>query len=111
MNICTIGVQCFYGSIIQSVTLPTNMTTMPDQLLAGCGELLTVDLSGVTAFAQSGYDNRYHGGQFFNCTKLHTITNFPQNLTEITVALFRGCEQLSSFDIPSSVNVGSLMKR
>ena len=103
MNICTIGVQCFYGSIIQSVTLPTNMTTMPDQLLAGCGELLTVDLSGVTAFAQAGYDNRYHGGQFLNCTKLHTITNFPQNLTEITVALFKGCEQLSSFDIPSSV--------
>ena len=103
MNICTIGVKCFYGSIIQSVMLPTNMTTMPDQLLAGCGELLTVDLSGVTAFAQAGNDYRYHGGQFLDCTKLHTITNFPQNITELSVSLFRGCDSLSSFVFPPTV--------
>ena len=102
MDICVMVGSQFSGTIIQSITLPSNMTLLPNNMFSSCTELLTVDLSGITTFHTGGY-------QFHNCKKLHTISNFPQTITEIPPFCLTNCEMLTSFTIPPTVtSIGSL---
>jgi len=99
---------------LSSVTLPSNLTTIPQYAFSGCENLSTIDLpTGVTAidasaFASSGLTTiqlkgiTNIGARAFSASKLQSID--LSTVTEIGANAFQNCEQLGKTKFPSRNN-------
>lgn len=83
-----------YSSTVQTITIPSSVTTIGPGSFENCSSLQTVNIpSNVTLIG--AYAFRY-------CTSLQKI-DFPSSLSKIGMRAFEGCASLTSVDIPSSV--------
>lgn len=74
-----------YESKIQTIHIPTGITTVGEYAFAGCTELTQVSLpEGVTLIDE---------GAFMNCTNLERV-RLPASLKYIEAGVFQGCTAL-----------------
>lgn len=79
---------------LKSVTLPSGLTAIPNELFSGCSALTDVNIpESVT---------RIGNYAFKNCTTLKTVT-IPDSVTSIGDFAFMGCSVLTEIDLPDSV--------
>ncbi|MDE6418497.1 MAG: leucine-rich repeat domain-containing protein [Duncaniella sp.] len=92
-GVTSIG-RAFYGfKALTSVTLPSTLKVMGDQVFANCTGLTEVVIpEGVTKM----------GSVFFGCTGLTSVT-LPSTLTELNGNTFYGCTALASIELPESL--------
>ncbi len=84
-SVTTLGEDCFYGSGITSITIPSTVTTFKDGIFKYCDQLADVNLSeGMT---------RVSGEMFRYCTGLQEII-IPSSLTGLAYYAFQGCTNL-----------------
>ena len=77
----------FYGSQIQSITLPDTMTEIPDMLFMGSKKLKTITLPlGITKIGDKA---------FMGCAALTTVT-IPASVTEVGEYAFAECTALKT---------------
>lgn len=79
---------------LQSITIPSSVTSIGSYAFCGCTNLVSVTLPDLaTSIGTSAFDG---------CTNLISI-NLPNSLTTIESCLFRYCTSLQSITIPSLV--------
>ena len=117
-SVLRIGATAFQGcTALQSVTLPTGITTVSPGLLQGCVNLTSVSIPagvasvGAAAFAEcrslpslslpAGLTS-LGDSAFSNCRSLLALT-VPSGVTAIPGQLFRECRALASVSLPAGV--------
>ena len=84
----------FSGDSIISVTLPSNLKSIPSYAFQDCDLLSAIELpDSVTEIGS---------GAFLGCTSLTNVT-LPSNLKSIPSYAFENCYSLSTIDIPNTV--------
>lgn len=96
----TLGERCFYGSGLESVTLPVMLADGisadgTGSQFAGCASLKSVDMSGCTASLSLA------PSMFQNCTQLATVN--LNVVSKIGTSAFAGCSSLQHIGLPSSL--------
>jgi hypothetical protein len=76
-------------TLLESISIPTSVTTIDDFAFSGCSGLTTVTIpSGVTTIGNNA---------FAGCTALTSIT-LPSSVTTIDFNTFKGCTALTDFN-------------
>ncbi|MCQ2587550.1 MAG: leucine-rich repeat protein [Treponema sp.] len=84
----------FNGCKLESVTLPSSVTSIGRKAFYNCTRLTSVTIpSGVTSIGEDA---------FYNCTGLTSVT-IPSGVTSIGDRTFKKCTELTSITIPSGV--------
>ena len=93
-SLTSFGTSVFYGSGLESITIPASVTTISNQLFRNAKSLKSVTMSDdVTSI----------GDQVFNsCVALESI-KLPSSLTSLGANAFNGCSALKSVEIPEGV--------
>ena len=90
-----IGDYAFYYRDVQSIRIPSTITTIGDKVFQGCSKLCTVylpdRLESLGLFA------------FSRCDQLTSII-FPNQMTVIPRGAFESCRRLREVDLPESLN-------
>ena len=93
-NLKELGEGVFQNTGLQSIEIPTQITTINSSMFYGCGSLQTVKLpETVTSIG----NDAFHG-----CTALTSIT-LPNSVTSIGNYAFMDCTALTSITLPNSV--------
>lgn len=80
--------------LMESITLPKEMTSMGSNLFRSCKKLSSINIpEGVTVIWHQTFEG---------CSGLSHVS-IPQSVTEIGSNAFRGCSSLVSIDIPKGV--------
>ena len=91
------------GSGLTSITIPSSVTNIDDNVFYGCSNLVSVTIpSSVVSIGNS---------VFMGCSNLPSI-NLPEKVSNLGDYLFSSCSSLTSITIPSSVTrigVGSFV--
>lgn len=98
-SVTAVGEGAFAHLMIESITLPSDLTEIPAYLLYGCSKLNSITIpAGVKAIGE---------GAFEGCIALEEITSFENNtaLAEIGSNAFTKCEALTAVTLPSNVKV------
>lgn len=91
VNLSTIGVAAFGASGLTAISLPKNITKIPERTFAWCSNLTSVEILGnVTEIGVWA---------FFRCYSLTSIT-LPKNMDLIDSGAFKECTSLQSIDMP-----------
>ena len=91
-----LGEECFQGSDLQSICLPSTLKKINDDAFYGCNKMKKVDFSKCTSLIEIG-DN-----VFYACKKLEEIV-LPDSVTTIGDGAFEHCEKLRKIVMPSSL--------
>lgn len=84
-----------YNSALQTVSLPTGLTTIGQYAFAGSKVLQTVNLpSTLTTIGE---------GAFYNCPLLSSNVVIPSGVTALNANIFTDCLKLTSVTIPNTV--------
>ncbi len=91
----TLATNCCYGcKNLKSVTLPEGLTSLSKSAFSGCTSLPRINIpKGVTSIAQ---------GAFQNCTKL-TKVNFMGAVKSIGKEAFRDCKSFVNIQLPTTL--------
>ena len=111
----SLGKGCFYNCSLASVTIPSSVTSLPDECFSGCNLTSVTIPSSVTSLGTgcfAGCDftsitipssvTSLGDKCFFGCTSLKAIT-IPSSVTSLGNECFSWCEKLTSITILSSV--------
>jgi hypothetical protein len=98
VSVTNLGDGAFGGSGLTSITIPSNVRSIGDQVFAFCGSLANVAMStNVTMIGDE---------EFEWCTNLTTM-NIPNGVRNIGQGAFWDCSSLTTMTIPDSVtNIG-----
>ena len=113
----TFGSYALANTNINSITLPSNLNTLPSYLFDGCYKLTSISLpSSLTTIERNVFSgtsisslvipstvSTIKSYAFVNMTNLLTI-DIQSTINNIEEYTFYGCSALSSFTIPSSVS-------
>ena len=92
--VASLGSNCFSGSGLTSITIPSSVTSLGEACFSLCSGLTSITIpSSVTSLGDLC---------FFGCSSLTSIT-IPSSVTSLGGACFSGCSSLTSITIPSSV--------
>lgn len=91
-----IGNNCFYGSGIEQIDIPSSVKQLRAGCFAYCESLKTVKLPNSISILS--------GSTFTGCISLEEI-DIPNTITEIGQSCFHDCTSLSSIKIPNSVTI------
>ena len=92
--VASLGSNCFSGSGLTSITIPSSVTSLGEACFSLCSGLTSITIpSSVTSLGDLC---------FFGCSSLTSIT-IPSSVTSLGVACFSACVSLTSITIPSSV--------
>ena len=92
--VASLGGNCFSGSGLTSITIPSSVTSLGEACFSLCSGLTSITIpSSVTSLGDLC---------FFGCSSLTSIT-IPSSVTSLGVACFSACVSLTSITIPSSV--------
>ena len=90
----SLGGNCFSGSGLTSITIPSSVTSLGEACFSLCSGLTSITIpSSVTSLGDLC---------FFGCSSLTSIT-IPSSVTSLGKACFSACVSLTSITIPSSV--------
>ena len=90
----SLGGNCFSGSGLTSITIPSSVTSLGEACFSLCSGLTSITIpSSVTSLGDLC---------FFGCSSLTSIT-IPSSVTSLGEACFSACVSLTSITIPSSV--------
>jgi hypothetical protein len=85
----------FFCRSMTSLTLPTKLTEIPNDMCNGCSKLETILIP--TTVTSMEYN------VFVNCYELHTVTFGPDSkLTSMSSGVFYGCTALARIEFPES---------
>lgn len=105
-NASALSVGCFKDSTnLQSVTLPSTITSLRSAAFTGCTSLENINLDYITdIFPEGGLGAN---GCFYGCTNLFKDTGIVHmpNLTRITGAVFQNCSYIKMFIAENLENV------
>lgn len=90
-TICTLA---FANTPVQTVQLPSTLTTIRYGAFQNCTQLRQVTIPDSVTFIE--------GGAFQNCSALQTVT-VPQNVSYLGASVFSGCTSLSSATLPQGI--------
>lgn len=93
-TVTAIGEYAFYGTAVESVSLPTGITRIGECAFGQCTALTSVFLPSTVTVIEKG--------AFRDCSVL-TMIRLPDNLTTIGEGAFSHCEALTSIRIPAAV--------
>ena len=98
-GLTSMDTRAFVGTKITSVTIPSTLTTIPNETFVGCAELETVVLpDNLTAIGSNAFDG---------CTSLTEI-NVPNTVTSIGSNAFNNCTSATiTIDITKLTSIGS----
>ena len=96
-TVTTINIHAFSGSNIKSVTIPSSVSEMKNNVFSDCASLESV------VFEESSQRYSIPDTAFRGCTSLKNIT-IPGNITGIFNYAFEGCSSLESVTISEGVN-------
>ena len=92
--VTTIGDSSFNGCKVESIKLPTSVTSIGSEAFWNCSELTEINIPyGVQSIADS---------TFYNCRKLDTL-ELPQSIASIGDSAFYGCEALVKLELPQTI--------
>ena len=111
----SLGGNCFSGSGLTSITIPSSVTSLGDLCFFGCSSLTSITIpSSVTSLGAACFSACVSLTSitipssvtsldcFSGCSGLLSIT-IPSSVTLLGGACFSGCSSLTSITIPSSV--------
>ena len=90
-TICTLA---FANTPVQTVQLPSTLTTIRYGAFQNCTQLRQVTIPDSVTFIE--------GGSFQNCSALSTIA-IPQNVSYLGASAFSGCTSLTSATLPQGI--------
>ncbi len=90
-TICTLA---FANTPVQTVQLPSTLTTIRYGAFQNCTQLRQVTIPDSVTFIE--------GGAFQNCSALQTVT-VPQNVSYLGASAFSGCSSLTSATLPQGI--------
>ena len=90
-TICTLA---FANTPVQTVQLPSTLTTIRYGAFQNCTQLREITIPDSVTFIESG--------SFQNCSALQTIT-IPQNVSYLGASAFSGCTSLTSATLPQGI--------
>ena len=93
-DITTICTLAFANTPVQTVQLPSTLTTIRYGALQNCTALKQITLPKSMTFIE--------GGAFQNCSALTSIS-VPQNVTYLGASAFSGCTSLTSATLPQTI--------
>lgn len=93
-DITTICTLAFANTPVQTVQLPSTLTTIRYGAFQNCTALKQITLPKSMTFIE--------GGAFQNCSALTSIS-VPQNVTYLGASAFSGCTSLSSATLPQTI--------
>ena len=112
-----IATQMFYFQSVESVSLPSSITTIGDSAFSNCQKLKSITLpNNLTTIGKTCFQQCYalqeinlpdtiteiKDSAFYNCDVLEEII-LPPQITTINQYTFQGCSQLKNITIPSLV--------
>ncbi len=98
ITVTKIGENCFAGSDIESVSIPSAVTTIGRAAFSNCSNLCEVNMAdGVAVIENSAFEN---------CVSL-TNVEFPDSVRQIQNWAFEGCDSLESLKIPNEAVMDS----
>ena len=122
-----IAAGAFVGSHIQSLVLPSKITTVPDYAFANCEDLVSVKLSNsITSIGNYAFNgctklnnviipksvNSIGNYAFANCTTLNSFVFEDKDDTDAAYALgtnlFDGCAGMTTVTVPNKIAGGKL---
>ena len=84
-GVTSIGDYAFYGcSGLTSLTIPSSVTSIGDKAFYGCSELTSLTIP--SCVTEIGW------GAFRGCSGLTSIYVYPENLPELGIDIFTGCD-------------------
>jgi len=86
-----------YTQNLQTITLPSTITSIDNQAFYGCTGLTTVIIPSTVLTTMVS-------GAFYGCANLTSI-NIPSSVISLGASVFFGCSKLTSINIPSSVTL------
>ena len=100
-SVTVINEQAFFDcNALTSITLPKELTNLGNHVFKGCTGIKSILIPKTLKSATSG--GFIYGA--FNGSSIETAV-IEEGITEIPMALFKGCSQLKSVTIPESVTV------
>ena len=90
-TICTLA---FANTPVQTVQLPSTLTTIRYGAFQNCTQLREITIPASVTFIE--------GGAFQNCSALSTIA-IPQNVSYLGASAFSGCTSLTSATLPQGI--------
>ncbi len=114
-GICEFGEYCFYGSSIKEVSIPEDVTWLPNYTFRNCTELEKVEFNNVEEI----YDYCFTGASslkeviapcvysvgeyaFMNCTSLENV-EFSEDICDIYSYTFADCTSLKNINLTDSM--------
>lgn len=92
VGLTTLGYQPFSNCrLLESITLPHQITSLPDQTFNGCTKLSNVNLTSIT----------YYGDSSLKSSKIN-LSNID-NVTHIGSGTFNGCTNVTFTEIPANI--------
>lgn len=95
INCDYIGYWNFQSSTLQSIRLPSTVTTLNAYTFQNCSALESINLNYLTTIGQQCFQN---------CTSLNNIT-LNNSLTTISAACFSNCTALTSLDLSNITHI------
>ena len=94
-GVVTIGSYAFYHSNLESIVIPSSVTTIENTAFGYCKNLTKIDLpNSVTKIGMMAFDN---------CSKLSTV-KMSDNISKIEMMTFSYCTSLQTFTIGKNVS-------
>lgn len=104
----SIGDHAFYGAGIESITIPSSVTSIGESAFDGCRNLSKVEISDIAAWCNIDFANRsanplFYARHLYQNGEELTALVIPEGLTSILPYTFDNCDSLTSVTIPSGV--------